>query len=58
METEDCKSLVKRKKVNLTEGTRTEDERALVLSANLDNVLGWCLENYSFGIEDTRGDSN
>ena len=44
--------------MNLTEGTRTGDERALVLSANLDNVLGWCLENYSFGIEDTRGDSN
>ena len=44
--------------MNLTEGTRTRDERALVLSANLDNILGRRLENYNFGIEDMRGDSN
>ena len=44
--------------MNLTEGTRTGDERALVLSANLDNILGRRLENYNFGIEDMRGDSN
>ena len=44
--------------MNLTEGTRTGDERALVLSANIDNVLGKHLENYNFGIEDTRDDRN
>ena len=48
----------KGKKENLTERTRTGDERALVLSANLDNVLGRRLENYNLGIEDTRGDGN
>ena len=48
----------KGKKENLTERTRTGDERALVLSANLDNVLGRRLENYNLGIGDTRGDGN
>ena len=65
METERCKSLKniifslgqKEKKETLTEGTSTGDERALVLSVNLD-VLGRRLKNYNLGIEETRVDGN
>ena len=48
----------KGKKENVTEETRTGDERALVLSTNLDIVLGRRSENYNLGIEDTQGDGN
>ena len=66
MEAERCKSLKniifslgqKEKKETLTEGTSTGDERALVLSVNLDNVLGRRLKNYNLGIEETRLDGN
>ena len=66
METEYCKSLEniilysrwKEKKETLTEGTSTGNERASVLSANFDIVLGRRLENYNRGIEETRGDGN
>ena len=58
METEIASHRPKGKKVNLTEGNCTGDERALVLSANLDNILGRRLENYNLGIGDTRGDGN
>ena len=58
METEIASHRSKGKKVNLTEGNCTGDERALVLSANLDNILGRRLENYNLGIGNTRGDGN
>ena len=58
METEIASHWSKGKKLNLTEGTCTGDERALLLSANLDNILGRRLEDYNLGIGDMRSDGN